>query len=503
MRKVTPEALLRTGQAIPSWQIENLLRAEGFEIKNGGRGSHSTYSHELLPGQRFGLVFHSKKLDPQYIAAQAVLEVQALKEALKEATPPSLDVTEDFDVASTSKIELPDDLELVLGRRNPGTYIRCRKYPQIATQISLDINSEDLAIKVDYVQRRAEMLGTLIDRCVNEMDFEITQHPNGAIELTHKVYPLDNLDGDKMLKPFCPRLRNFTSISRVEKIIRDVEKHDKGLKKGLKEILAFGDITELDDTADPDTGMTTQRFQHTHPLSLKVNEFTLLATPSGRISHPAFLQTLDTIDKFRLLGKQRELQQILKSRFGIHLHRTRDGHLEGKHAVYKGLNFQVPDFTILPSYAQIANEADDAGLEEVTKGLRARILDISQKRTEAYATIIKKTQLVDQRQMEEQPHLQALALKLKRFSSEIVYPIRNLEFGKEITGYVLSEKKIASHPFPLTLVSSQNGKLKTLLIDESEIKKLDAYADEVIKEITRRNPTSCAQPSPPRALRFG
>lgn len=212
------------GQPVRTDKLISILKSFGFEIRNNA--SHVIISHPEYNNIKVSnLVAGSKKRTNNKVVAWACLAVLDIEEPELEddddiLEPVSLSAEDFAAAADPEKIyhPIPDDMELVRGRKNPGYYLRHKKYPQLATRLENYERGDDVSITAAYLNIKAEDLHTLVTMAVEEYDFDKIDLPGGAFTLVHKVAP--NYGG---FKPFRPRNENFSCVGEVETLMLQLE----------------------------------------------------------------------------------------------------------------------------------------------------------------------------------------------------------------------------------------------------------------------------------------
>ncbi len=206
-----------SGQIIRTDKLLTLLDQHGFATRRSGGGTSHIFvwntDHPEI--DTFVIVAETKNPIYQRVSIDACIQALELNSTPEEN---KLDVVAEFEAAAGNKFILPEEFEIVRGRKKPGTYLRHKKYPQIATELINYDRDKDISEWCDYLKDRAERLENVLTDAVENHDFERTNYPNGTIILmhpSHRVYAA--------LYPFTPRLQNFTCIRKVEDCIAEVQ----------------------------------------------------------------------------------------------------------------------------------------------------------------------------------------------------------------------------------------------------------------------------------------
>lgn len=220
---------LVSGQPMTVKDVINIIEPYGFKVRSSTSGSHThCVSHPEHSDIKLGaLVSNTKTLGMQRNAIRACLKILN-----REAEhPETINAKDGFDKASgtppchvghfnqssVGELDLPDNIEVIHGRKRAGLFLRHKQFPQIATEVEHYQPDYDLSDWLSYIEGRADRFQSALDEATAH-GFETKAYECGTLVLSH---PKHNIE--LMLRPFKPRLSNYTSISLIEEAVSAVQ----------------------------------------------------------------------------------------------------------------------------------------------------------------------------------------------------------------------------------------------------------------------------------------
>lgn len=368
------QALRRSKQAMRTEQVLTLARNFGYETRRSGGGS----SHIVVWNPKYpelpscNVIAGTKKLASERNIIDQCLQILDWEEQQLNQEDPVLEPISAFFDAAQTAINLPDDIELVQGRKNPGKFLRHRKFTQIATQINGNENQDTIIERCDYLRGRAKRLETVLDKAVEDYDFELDIYPNGTLILWNETHHVS-----AVLYAFTPRLENFSSIKHVEDVIAAVELHQEDCDDALDAIMDFFNLREQETRRperrdfvlkDPSYG------ENKGIVSLNVSN-------SGQFSQVDVIRFIQQCENLRW----RDLHKDIKTRFGFHMHKLENGMIQGKHTLFD-ITFEVDPSDFMSEISDSLTDFADLSEDEQDETSNAA-LNLLEKIVERYTTI--------------------------------------------------------------------------------------------------------------------
>ncbi len=332
-----------------SEEILGMLDQSGIRHRNYMGAVKSTYFwHPDHPEIQNTIKLGTQNLAFQRIAIEACMTVASL-----ESDSHATHGHNEYDVAKQDRrdaYQIPEDLEIIVGRKIPGTYLRHKEFPQIATEIPGGYEpGSDLSDYATYVEGRAKVLEDLLAQAENEKDFERTDYPNGTILLMHQAHPVS-----LTLYPFTPRNQNFTVHGPLEDAIAEVDIQKEQDDEHIKGLSTNYNWEELN-LEDPAT--LSVRFKN--PITgHKSDAMTIPKTPNGYVAYPNLVSLTHNLNA----SLWKNFRQNMREYWGVKMERAAEGVQKGTHPFVEG-QFEIPNVeNIAPPLDRLA-EYEEMGTQ--------------------------------------------------------------------------------------------------------------------------------------------